>query len=379
VRGSIRKRATGRWEAVADVTRGPDGSRRRAWKTFDTRREAAAWISQTSIQVQEGTFVERSGTMLSTFLESWIRGLGATRRASTVASYETLLRVHVIPQIGGMKLQAIRTAHLRKLQADLLTSGRRDGKGLSPRSVAYVMTVLGMALGDAMTTDGLLARNPARGLPRPKNEKRRDARPPWSPAEAAKFLDATNEDRIRALWHVALTTGMRRGELLGLRWTDVDLDAGRLLVARSLVKAGNEVQISDPKTEKSTRTIALDPRTVQVLRDHHKRQAEERLAWGPAYRSEDLVFAREKGDPFHPDGLSGMFEAAVKRAGLPRIRFHDLRHVSAALAIRAGVHAKVLSERLGHSSIAITMDVYGHLMGGLDVEAAAGIAAVLNG
>jgi integrase len=179
----------------------------------------------------------------------------------------------------------------------------------------------------------------------------------WTPQQVRTFLGAVDGDRFYALWVLLLTTGMRRGELAGLRWCDVDLDAGVLSVVRTRVSVAYTVSESDPKTRSSRRSVTLDARVVAVLRTHRRRQLEERLRWGEAWTDTGYVFTREDGWPIHPERISVLFARLVEIAGVPKIRLHDLRHTSASLALASGVHPKVVGERLGHSSISVTLDL----------------------
>jgi integrase len=201
----------------------------------------------------------------------------------------------------------------------------------------------------------------------------------WTGEQVRAFLDSIPGDRLHAPIAVAVNTGLRRGELLGLKWSDVDLDGARLSVRRSLISVGYRLQWSEPKTAKSRRVVDLDAQTVVILREHRRSQIEERLAWGPGYSDGDLVFAKENGEPYHPDRFGGRFENLVSASGLPRIRFHDLRHTHATLGLAAGIHPKVMSERLGHSSISITLDTYSHAVPALQKDAADRIAALVYG
>jgi integrase len=201
----------------------------------------------------------------------------------------------------------------------------------------------------------------------------------WTAAELRAFLEHVQDERLAALWMLAASTGMRRGEMLGLRWVDVDLDRGRVAVRQTLVIAGRQVVISEPKTSRSRRSIALDPRSVAALRSWRAAQAAERLAWGAGWTDSGLVFTREDGTPIHPEWLSDAFEWRIKTAGLPRIRLHDLRHTHASLGLAAGVPIKVMSERLGHTSSSFTADAYQHVTPGLEEEAAATVARLVFG
>src|SRR5262249_36391506 len=180
----------------------------------------------------------------------------------------------------------------------------------------------------------------------------------WSREELRRFLTAVADEPEYPLWRLAAQTGMRRGELLGLRWRDVDLDRARLCVRQQLVRAGAQVAVGPPKTSAGRRSIALDLGTVAALRAHKASQREGRLRWGPAYQDQDLVFSRADGHQHDPDVVSQRFDSATGRARVPRIRLHDLRHTHATLLLQAGVPVKVVSERLGHSKTSITQDVY---------------------
>lgn len=201
----------------------------------------------------------------------------------------------------------------------------------------------------------------------------------WSSEQMKTFLTATEGERLGPVYVVMCTCGLRRGEALGLRWQDVDLDGGRLSVRQTLVSTGYKIEFGRPKTTKSTRRISLDGHTVAVLRAWRKVQLEERLAWGSAYQDADLVFPREDGSPLHPQSLTKAFGRDAKAAGLPVIRLHDLRHSHATAALAAGVNVKVISERLGHSSVGITMNCYQHVIPAMEEAAASKIASLIFG
>ena len=200
----------------------------------------------------------------------------------------------------------------------------------------------------------------------------------WSGAQLAAFLEATSDDRLHGLWHLLALTGMRRGEALGLRWEDVDLEAGRLSVRRALIPNGKTVVVSEPKTARGRRVVALDPGTVNVLKAQAARQLQEQPEWDEASSDSGYVFTKEDGTPYHPEVVSRFFRQAVKRAMLPEIRLHDLRHTNATLALRAGIHPKVVSERLGHATVSITLDTYSHAIPAMQEEAAARIAELVS-
>lgn len=308
------------------------------------------------------------------FAQTWLEAVRPSLAPTTWAGYRNVLDRWVLPHVGSTRLSALTAAQLNRLYARLLRDGARGGRPLSPRSVRMAHTVLGRALGDAVEW-GLLARNPVRSA-KPPREKTREMTV-WSRGELKEFLAGTKDDRLYAMWVVLLTTGLRRAEIAGLRWSDVDLDRGTLTVRHTRVAVDYQVQDSEPKTPKGRRLLALDDPTVAALRRHRKTQLEERLAAGSLWQDNGLVFVKEDGAPYHPGSVAYYFEKAVRKAGLPMIRLHDLRHTSATLALAAGVHPKIVQERLGHSSIGITMDTYSHVIQGMQEEAAAKVAKLI--
>ena len=203
-------------------------------------------------------------------------------------------------------------------------------------------------------------------------------RPVWKATELRAFLEGAKDDRLYALWHTAATTGLRRGELAGLAWSDIDLDAGTVTVRSNRVTVGYRVETTTPKSNKAA-VLGLDADTVTVLRGHRARQAQERLAWGPTCVDSGLVFTRENGEGYHPQRIAQIFDRLVTRSALPRLTLHGLRHSYATAALEAGVDLKTVSSRLRHSSIAITGDVYAHTLKHMDQAAADTTAAFILG
>lgn len=243
----------------------------------------------------------------------------------------------------------------------------------------HIHATLHRALRDAVRW-GRLTRNPAEYAVPPRASALRSSElKTWSAEQLADFLEHVRPDRLYAAWVLAATTGLRRGELLGLHWSDIDLDEARLSVRRSLVSVGYAVRISEPKTRRGRRQIALDKTTVSALLGHRRRQMQERLSWGPAWVDSGFVFTKEDGTPLHPDRFTKLFAQRVKSSGLPRIRLHDLRHTHATLALQAGRHPKVVSERLGHANVSITLDVYRDVIPAMQKEAADLVAELVFG
>jgi integrase len=357
---------------VIDRGRGRDGKRIRDWHSgYQTEKEAERAKVELLAALGRGAYVAPSKRSTGAFLrEDWLPSLRAQVRPSTWAEHRSKVEVHLAPALGGVLLQRLTPGHLNALYADLLE------RGLSARTVLHVHATIRRALADA-TRWGLVPRNVAL-LASPPRPGRTELQV-WTAAELRAFLAVVESDRLYALWLLAASTGMRRGEVLGLQWPDVDLARARVAVRRSLVTVGHQVVVSEPKTAKGRRSVALDPATVAALKAWRKRQAAERLAWGPAWTDSGLVFTREDGRPLHPREVTRAFTRHVLAAKLPIIRLHDLRHTHATLALAAGVHPKVVQERLGHANIAITLDTYSHAVPALEEQAARTVAALVFG
>jgi integrase len=276
-------------------------------------------------------------------------------------------------RVGAVPLQSLTPLDIESLYKELLSTGREGGRPLSPKTVRNTHIALRKALADAERL-GLVVRNAAAAA-RPPVPSKRD-HTTWTPEELARFLGSIEGERLAAAFVVLATTGMRRGEALGLRWSDVNFKAGRLSIVQTVTTVSDKIVITPPKTARSRRSVSLDPETVAALREHRRRQNEERLLAGALWAGEgDFVFTDELGRPVHPSALSRLFATYVRRAVLPVIRLHDLRHTYATVALGAGVHPKIVSERLGHATTAVTLDLYSHVTPTIDAEAAALVAS----
>jgi integrase len=381
MRGAVYKRGS-TWTWHFDVDPDPlTGRRRQRTKGgYKTKRAAEQALGEAIERWRAGQLPQRSTHTLGHFLEhEWLPAVRPRLRASTWANYHTYTTAYVLPVLGGVKLQALTPVQLNSFYALLLERGRRRATrrgtaGLAPKTVRNVHVMLHRALRDAMRW-GYLVRNVAEAADPPA------ARSPeqrvWSPAQLGAFLAHVRGDRLYALWLLVATTGMRRGELAGLRWADVDLDHATVTPLVPRVVVDHQVHASAPKTELGRRRLALDPVTLGVLRDHFARQAQDRATVGPRYQDHGYVFTWPDGRALHPDNITGWFEQHTRAAGLPRIRLHDVRHSYATAALAAGVPAKVVSERLGHASVAFTLQVYGHVIPGMDADAAATVADLI--
>jgi integrase len=355
--------------------------RQRSKGGFRTKKEAEAYLADQLSNINRGVLVEPTKLTFGDYLtEHWLPLMQHSLRPTTWDSYDRCIRNHVLPKIGGVPLQDLTASHLDRLYTDLLKGGRADGRegGLSPKTVRYIHTTLHKALKDAERKQ-LVMRNVAQAADAPRVRQDSSKMRTWTGEEVAQFLAGIKDHRLYAAYLLAVSTGMRRGEVLGLHWSDVDLTRRRLAVRRTVTHVNYKIVIGEPKTRRSRRVIALDLTTVQALRDHKKRMKAERLEMGEGFVGQDLVFSRPEGTPIHPDYFSQSFEYAVKRLKLPRIRLHDLRHTHATLGLAAGVPAKVMSDRLGHATVAFTQDVYMHAIPQLEEDAADQIADLIFG
>ena len=294
-----------------------------------------------------------------------------TVRASTCERHEINVRVHINPSLGNVRLKGLTPAHVRGLHREKLDSG------LASATVRKIHSTLHKALSQAVS-DGLIPRNAADvKAPRPAPKEMR----PLSEGEACTFLDVarTSGDRFEPLYVLAITTGLRRGELLGLRWEDVDLERGTLRVGRSLVREEGRHTVGETKTRRGRRQVNLTPRTVNALKAHRKRQLEERMRLAETYKDHGLVFSTSIGTPVNPENLvNRSFKPLLEKAGLPKIRFHNLRHTCATLLLGRGVHPKFVQELLGHATIAITLDTYSHYLPSMGDQASGAMGDALG-
>jgi integrase len=341
---------------------------------FAKKRDAQRALADVITRQSKGLLAQDSRQSVGDHMDEWLTAIRSTVRPKTWHSYGQLVRLHILPTLGSIPLRELRPMDLNLLYDRLLRHGGQKGKGLSTGTVRYVHAVIHRALRDAVRWEKImrnvadLADPPRLTTPEMKT---------WTGEQVRTFLDSVSDDRLQAAWLLMCTTGVRKGELLGLRWKDVDLEGARLAVRQTLTSIGYGTEFAEPKTRRSRRQIALDRRTVAALREHRTRQNAERRAWGPAWTDTGLVFTREDGLPIHPDQFQQVFERLVRKAGVPRINLHGLRHTHATLALKAGVHPKIVSERLGHSSVAFTMDVYAHVVEGMQEQAADAIVALI--
>lgn len=381
-RGSVRQAANGTWYFIVDIGHGADRQQTRR-RGFTSKKTAQAELTKVLTSLDEGTYVAPQRVTLAEFLQlTWLPSIEHTIKPGTFESYRRNVRIHIAGRpLGRRQLQDVGPADLNA-HYRLLLAGDEEHRKLSARSVAYIAAILHRCFRDAVRWQNL-TRNPADAADPPRPHVKPEMRT-WSASELRAFLRSLDHDRLSGCWWLLATTGMRRGEALGLRWSDVDLERKLIRVVRTLIttdvqrKGDPGFSWGTPKTAKGRRTIALDDAAVAALKAHRKRQREERLALGEAYQDQDLVVCEPDGSPVHPKTISYRFGKASRAAGLPTIRLHDLRHTHATLALEAGVHPRIVQERLGHATVSITLDTYSHVDLDLQAAAAARVAALLT-
>ena len=347
--GSIFKRADGRWTAFLT---GFNGQRRYVYGK--TRAEAARKLVELTQQRDSGLPMPAGHQTVASFLAEWLQGQRSQLRPKSWRRHEEHIRIHIAPVVGNVGLRRLTPQHLSHLYANRLASG------LSPLSVHHIHATMHRALVHAVRW-GLVARNVADLVDPPRVQHREML--VLSPEQVRRLLEAAKGGPLEAVIAVAVSTGLRRGELLALRWRDVDLDVGVLRVVGTLQRDySRKLAITEPKTVRSRRQVELSAVAVNALRAHRAAQTQARLLLGEDWEDGDLVFPNPVGRP--QDGshlLLGQFVPLLQRAGLPRIRLHDLRHTAATLLLGQGIHPKIVSEMLGHTTVGITLDLYSHV------------------
>jgi len=352
VKGRLEKRSKSSWTIVIDMGRDPaTGKTKRIYKAVQgNKTQAKQVMEQMLAELQQGTYVAPTKTTLADYLGEWLKLSCQPRLApKTLYLYRQYCNNHIKPHLGQMRLTDIEPRHIQSLYSELL----KDGVG--KRMVEVVHIVLNSSLKQAVKWQ-LIRQNPVAYATPPKAERKKVNA--LKPHEIPLLMTAAKGSPIENLIFIALATGMRKGELLALKWSDIDLDSGVINVQRALVRINGETVIKSPKSKYATRPVSVDPIALETLR-----------AMKVNSRSE-FVFVRKNGLPMDPSTVTHKFKTIAKAAGFSELRFHDLRHTHASLLLARKVHPKVVQERLGHSSIAITMDIYSHLIPSLQQEAA---------
>lgn len=346
---------------------------------FATKTEARRWLNERLAEVAAGRVVDAGTLTVGEYLTDWLASLGMQQlEASTVSWYRSAAQRHIVPALGRVKLAKLTPTQIEAFLADKARAGRLDGRGgLRAASVRRLHVTLHKAL-DAAVRKGLLNRNPVDLADRVKLPATDVTVEVWNPAELARFLEVAAGERLQALWRTAAMTGLRRSEVVGLQWPDLDMDGARLSVRRAVVVVDGHLRVKPPKTAKSRRTVELDAGTVATLREWRRRQLEERLRAGEAWEPEEWVFSDELGRMLRPDGLDRRFRRLAEAAGLRPITFRQLRHSHATALLAAGEHPKVVQERLGHSSINVTLDIYSAVLPNMQREAVERLAHMFD-
>ena len=371
MKGHICQRAKGSWTIVYDLpTDAVTGKRRQKSQTVKgTKRDAERALREVLLSLEHGSYVKPNKITLGEWLDQWCESfvvMNTTPR--TYVSYRSIIDRHLKPRLGSIALSRLEPQQIQVYYADKLAKGRVDGTGsLSNRSVLYHHRILSKALDQAVKM-GLVVRNVAKLITPPRVARKTinvlDA------DEASKLLDISSETIYYPLFSTLLYTGLRRGEAIALRWKNIDLLGLELHVVESAYRIHKEFIITEPKTLHSKRAVSLSPSLAALLREYREDQELMRKQMGNPLTGEDFVFSWPDGRPLDPDVVTKAFHRIAGKAGLKNIRLHDLRHTHATLMLKAGVHPKVVSERLGHANIGITLDTYSHVLPGLQEAAA---------
>ena len=374
MRGHIIKRGKSSYSIAISLGKDPTtGKYKQQWVSVrGTKKDAEKRLSELLHQIDNGTFIIPGKITLAEYLERWLRDYVKPNLAPrTAEGYESIVRCHLVPALGSIPLTQLKPEHLQRYYSEKLSGGRYDGMGdLSRTTVSHHHTCLHRALKMALQW-GLISHNPADAITAPRPQ--RSEIHTMNEDDLSTFLEAAEKTPYHVLFYTALFTGMRRSELLALRWCDLDLLLCQAYVTRSLhhLRTGETV-FRSPKTAKGRRMVSLSPSAAKLLQEHKDKQAAQRTMLGIPVKDDDLVFINFEGKPLLPDTVSHAWVKLVKRAGLDGIRFHDARHSHASLMLKQGVHPKVVQERLGHATISTTLDLYSHVTPGLQEAAAAG-------
>jgi integrase len=367
MKGHIRERSPGKWAIILEQHDSATGKRKRKWHSFQgTKRQAQVECARLISAMKGGTYLEPNKTTVAQFLERWLDHAKSQVSPRTYERYCEIVRKNIAPALGGIFLNKLRPAQISAAYSEALTSGRRDGKGgLAPTTVVYMHRLVKQALGQAVRWE-LLARNVADAVDPPKVE--RGSLTTYDMTQTVNLLEELHGSRLRLPVLLGVMCGLRRGEIVALRWSHIDLAAGKMTVVESAEQTAAGIRYKPPKSGRG-RMVALSAMVITELQQHRLTQSEELLRLGVRQSDETFLYTRQDGEPVQPRSLSQMWSEITTT--LPRIRFHDLRHAHATHMLAAGVHPKVASERLGHSRVGITLDLYSHVLPGMQEDAAA--------
>jgi len=381
MKGHVYKRARGSWTIVYDLAADSVTGKRRqkSQSVKGTKRDAERVLREVLLSIEQGTYVKANKITLGEWLRRWLNdyaSMNVTDR--TLESYRSIVERHLIPSLGAVMLSDLQALDIQEYYGKERLNGRADGKGgLSNRSIVYQHRILSKSL-DYAVKMGLVVRNVAKAVEKPRVSK--VTMSTLSPEEVIRFLDVARDTDYYVYFATLLYTGLRRGELLALRWRNLDLQKATLAVVETGYKLGDgRYIIKEPKTPQSRRSVTLPPSLVELFKRYRADQELLRIQLGVSLNADDFVFIRPDGSPVNPGAVSLAFRRIIKRAGLKHVRIHDLRHTHATLMLKAGVHPKVVSERLGHANIGITLDTYSHVLPGLQEAAAEKFEEIVEG
>jgi integrase len=372
--GQIIKRGENTWYVRIFLGRDANGKRKYFNKTIHgTKKDAQKFLTAKTREKDLGVFIEPALMPLNEFLDRWLSDVAKNKlRARTFDNYESLLNCHVRKRLGAKRLSDIQAYEVQKFYNEMKKAN------YSPKTIRHVHNVLSSALKQAVKWK-MLTQNPCEVCELPRQEKIEMMY--FTPEETAKFLNAAKDDKYFPAFLLAIETGMRPEEYLGLQWKDIDFENKILAVRRALVvKKGGGFIFTEPKTKKSRRSIPISNSLIDALKAHRRNQLEERMKLGASYQNFDLVFASGIGTPLlHGNLLRRHFKPIRDKAGLPSIRLYDLRHTTATLLLSAGENPKIVSERLGHASIVLTLDTYSHVLPSMQKDATNKIEKLMSG
>ncbi|MGM0496038.1 MAG: tyrosine-type recombinase/integrase [Bacillota bacterium] len=366
--GTIVKRNDGRWMGAITVGQKNNGQSKRKYIYGQTRKEVAEKMTKLKNDLLMGTYVEPSNIKIKEWLDRWIEGRKSSLAYSTYRNYKVMIRNHLNDDIGDIKLKDLQPRQIQELLNYKLENGKKKGEGgLSTRTVKYIYQTLHAALEQAVK-ERLITNNVCKAVEVPKKQQEKKLHT-WNKKQVNKFLQEAEDYRYFSLLYLAVNTGMRRGELLGLQWKDIDFDKKRITVKRQLARTDKGLIFKKVKTKSGNRTIPITDNIVTTLKKCKIKQSENKLKLGEQYNDNDLVGCNSIGNPIDPRNLVREFKKVTKEAQLPEIRFHDLRHTFATLFLEAGGPIKTLQQILGHSSITVTIDTYSHVTEEMLIEA----------
>jgi len=327
---------------------------------FLTEQEAKVALAKAKVSLSSGSYVAPTKLTLEQFLRDWVEIHALTLSEKIADDYRIMIETKIIPRLGKIALVQLKPSHIQKFYGELRESGAQDGGALSARTVTYIGTVLKTALKYAVEVEGILAVNVATRVANPKGEARRLE--PWTVDEMKKFLAGISEHRLFALYRLAIFSGARKGEIIALKWSDLDFERQTLSISKNRLYFNHKtIEQNRTKGGEGRRVISLDPETVEILRSHRKRQFEERLSAGELWKESGNIFVTVDGEPIHYSTPTAIFARYRDKLGLREQRFHDLRHLHATQLLQNETPLHVVSKRLGHSQVMTTASIYAHV------------------